>query len=467
MTSIRRWLTLGTLGLFFFMVVVDGSIVTIAVPSISRGLKVDSAQVNLIIVSYLIVISATLLTFGQLGDQIGRTRLFRIGTVVFLLGSLGAGLGPNLELVLAGRFLQGIGAGMTMANSYAIVTDTFPRAVLGRALGIESIFISLGALAGPGLGGLLLSYSSWRAIFLINIPIGLLCLICEWWLFPTTKTRIQPAIDWQGSGWLALVALSFYVAVDSMRQAALITLISLLVFIMASVSFYRTEHRVDKPLLNFEIFKNWLFSRSLVASMMSFIAAYFFTLLAPLYLQTVLNFSNQLTGLLLMVSPLVAIVANPLAGWATDRMSAVRMMQLGMGTLVLAEVGLVLSNGRLEPLVITAISGLLAVGTALFGTSSSTLMMSRVAIEQRGMAGALNSLTREFGMVVGATLASMVYYGKLSIDNASVTTTVAHQSPATLLNAQMVAYAVATGILVVGLWLIRPKRMANADDNRK
>lgn len=467
MTNVRRWLTLCTLGLFFFMVIVDGSIVTIAVPAIAKGLSVDSAQVNLIIVIYLIVISAALLTFGQLGDQIGRIRLFRAGTVVFLLGTLGAGLGPSLRWVLAGRLLQGIGAGMTMANSYAIVTDIFPKEMLGRAFGIESVFISLGALAGPGLGGFLLSYSSWRAIFLVNLPIGFMCLIFEWWAFPTSTKPGKAAIDWIGSGWLVLAAISFYSFANSLMNRPLVALVSLLVIGIASVGFNRAERRVAKPLLNFNIFENRVFSRSLLASMLSFIAAYFFTLLAPLYLQMVLHFSNQLTGLLMMVSPVVAIIANPAAGWATDRIDAVKMMQIGMAILVLAEVCLVFTNGRREPLVIIMISGMIAIGTAAFGTASNTVMMSRIRVEQRGMAGALNSLTREFGMVVGTTLASVVYYGRLSIDNARIITTITNQSPALLLNAQSLAYVVATALLVIGFWLIRPKRIENVDGKTK
>lgn len=141
MTEAKRWLGLGVLGMFFFMVVVDGSIVTIAVPTMAQALQEGTASVNLVISIYLITISALLLPFGQLGDRIGRTRLFQLGTAGFVVGSWLAGAFDVLTWVLIGRVIQAIGASMTMATSYAVVTDLFPPAQLGRAFGIESIFI--------------------------------------------------------------------------------------------------------------------------------------------------------------------------------------------------------------------------------------------------------------------------------------------------------------------------------------
>ena len=162
----KRWLILMTLGLFFFMVIIDGTIVVVAVPTIAQALAVQPSRVNLLLTVYLTTISVCLLFLGQLAEQVGRTRLFIHGTYWFLLGSAVAGLGVNLQLVLAARIVQAVGASMTMATSYAIVADVFPPALLGRALGVESIFISLGALAGPGIGGLILSHLPWGFIFL-------------------------------------------------------------------------------------------------------------------------------------------------------------------------------------------------------------------------------------------------------------------------------------------------------------
>lgn len=168
------------------MVIIDGTIVVVAVPTIASALAVSPSQVNLLLTVYLTTISVCLLFFGQLADQYGRTRLFIWGTYLFLIGSGLAGFGVNFQLILAARVVQAVGASMTMATSYAIVADVFPPAILGRALGIESIFISAGALAGPGIGGLILSQLPWGYIFWVNLPIGVVCLLVEWAVFPRT-----------------------------------------------------------------------------------------------------------------------------------------------------------------------------------------------------------------------------------------------------------------------------------------
>lgn len=311
----HRWLALCTLGLFFFMVIVDGSIVTIAVPAMAASLEVPTSQVNLVIAIYLVGISGLLLTFGQLGDQLGRINLFKWGTLLFTIGSATAALGISFSFVLGGRLIQAVGASMTMANSYAIVTDIFPMAFLGRALGIESIFISLGALAGPGIGGLLLNYLSWHAIFWVNVPLGLACLLIEWFIFPIQKPVVsiqRLKIDWQGTLWLVLAAVSFYFLSSVALTHPVMALLGLIILIGVLVQFILSERHSEKPLLNFRIFTYPLFTRSMLASFMSFIASYFFTLLAPIYLQVILHVTSQLTGLLLMIAPVVALAANQL-----------------------------------------------------------------------------------------------------------------------------------------------------------
>ena len=200
MTALRRWLILVTLGIFFFMVIVDGSIVAIAIPTIAGSLSVITESANLIIAIFLVVISALLLPFGQIGDRWDRNQLFIIGTILFVVGSWLSGLGFHLSVVLLGRLIQAIGAGITMANSYALVTDTFEPQQLGRAFGIESIFISLGALAGPGIGGIILTHLSWHYLFWINIPIGIICILIELLVFPRKKVHASfKNYDWIGT----------------------------------------------------------------------------------------------------------------------------------------------------------------------------------------------------------------------------------------------------------------------------
>jgi MFS family permease len=323
MKAMQRWLGLCVLGMFFFMVVVDGSIVTIAVPTMARALHVGTASVNLVISVYLITISALLLPFGQLGDRIGRTRLFQMGTAGFVIGSWLAGATNELSVVLIGRVIQAIGASMTMATSYAVVTDLFPPEQLGRAFGIESIFISLGALAGPGLGGLILANWGWREIFWVNVPIGVVCLVLSVWTLPKNVSHLQNVrFDWLGVGGLILLAGGFYAVSVLAGRQPVIALAGLAVIGLILWGWLLIEKRQSAPLFEARLLKGETVATPLLASFLSFIAAYAFVLLAPIYLQLVVHLDSRLTGLVLMAGPLAALVANPLAGVLVDHWGA-------------------------------------------------------------------------------------------------------------------------------------------------
>lgn len=161
----NRWLILIILNLFTFMATLDGSIVNIALPVVSRELQLPVAQTEWIVTAYLMTICAAILFFGKLGDIIGKIKIFRLGMMIFTAGSLLCGLSDSLPAIIASRLVQALGASMTMANSQGIVTDIFPGSERGRALGLTGTFVSLGIIAGPSLGGLILSGLGWEYIF--------------------------------------------------------------------------------------------------------------------------------------------------------------------------------------------------------------------------------------------------------------------------------------------------------------
>lgn len=457
MTEAKRWLGLGVLGMFFFMVVVDGSIVTIAVPTMAQALQEGTASVNLVISVYLITISALLLPFGQLGDRIGRTRLFQLGTAGFVAGSWLAGAFDVLTWVLVGRVVQAVGASMTMATSYAVVTDLFPPSQLGRAFGIESIFISLGALAGPGLGGLILATWGWREIFWLNVPIGVVCLIISLWALPKNSPQVKKGVfDWGGAIGLLVLASGFY-AVSTTTQPVWL----LRGFLLLSAGVYlwlRHEKKHSAPLLDLKLLTRNAVGAPLLASFLSFIAAYAFVLLGPIYLQLVVGLDSRVTGLVLMAGPIVALVANPLAGVFVDRFGQSRLMTVGMAVMLVAQLGMVALNGGGEPWWLIAWSILSVVGTALFTTASNTRIMTGVDAQHRGAVGSVNSLARELGMMLGVSLSSAIYYAVLSHAAGHAVVSALHQSLPALILAQRGAYLVAAELLGVALWVLMRKQ---------
>lgn len=175
-TQKNSWWILVSIGMFAFMSNLDSSIVNIAMPIMAKQLHVPMNQIEWVVSSYLIVLTALLLFFGKLGDIYGKVKVFRIGTVIFLLGSFLSGLQINFPFLLVGRFIQGTGAAMTLSNTYGITTSTFGIKERGRAMGFVGTFVALGAIAGPGLGGLILSKLPWGYIFWVNLPIGIIAI---------------------------------------------------------------------------------------------------------------------------------------------------------------------------------------------------------------------------------------------------------------------------------------------------
>ncbi|GEP18863.1 MFS transporter [Pediococcus argentinicus] len=465
MTALRRWLILVTLGIFFFMVIVDGSIVAIAIPTIAGSLSVPTGSANLIIAIYLVVISALLLPFGQIGDRWDRNQLFIIGTILFVVGSWLSGLGFHLSVVLLGRLIQAIGAGITMANSYALVTDTFEPQQLGRAFGIESIFISLGALAGPGIGGIILTHLSWHYLFWINIPIGIICILIELLVFPRKKVHASfKNYDWIGTLLLIIEATIFYIIGAQILTNFILSLILLVAFLFVGALFIQYEKRATEPLLKVSIFSNHTRRNYLLAAFYTFIVSYFFTLLAPLYLQIGLKFSSAFTGELLMVAPLIALVANPLAGFLVDQLNRTSIMKWGLLFLILSQVGLIISNGNHEPTIFILVSILLSIGTALFGTANNTLIMQSAELQERGLVGSLNSLAREFGMILGTTIASFTYYTSISMQTNKSIQSVLGQTLNVIIHGQRVVYIIGLLLfLLAGVAIYKSKEMIKND----
>lgn len=195
----RRWSILIILNLFVFMSTLDGSIVNIALPVISKTLHLPIAQTQWVVSSYLIAICTFILLFGKLGDLFGKIKIFKIGTIIFLIGSLLCGFSSSLPVLVLFRIIQAIGASMTMANSQGIVTEIFPPSERGKALGLIGTFVSLGSIAGPSLGGLLITAFGWEYIFWVNIPIGIIAVALGWRMLPADITFVKAKLDVQGS----------------------------------------------------------------------------------------------------------------------------------------------------------------------------------------------------------------------------------------------------------------------------
>lgn len=336
----KRWMILIVLNIFTFMSTLDGSIVNIALPELSKQLKLPMAQIEWVTTGYLMAICAAILFFGKLGDIVGKIRIFKIGTIVFVIGSMLCGFSLSLPALLASRVIQAIGASMTMANSQGIVTDIFPANERGKALGFIGTFVSLGSIAGPSLGGIMVSTLGWEYIFWVNIPIGVIAILLGWKVLPKDLTRTKSTIDVPGSLLFAIFIISLFAGLLLGQQLGYgdsLIVTSLIVAIVSFIAFLWTELRRKEPLLQLSLFKNPLFSLSILCGFLVFTANFCFNIIAPFYAQNMLNLSPFEAGFLLMLLPICMVVVAPISGALSDKIGSEFLTFAGLVVMVIAQ----------------------------------------------------------------------------------------------------------------------------------
>ncbi|USB34860.1 MFS transporter [Paenibacillus sp. YPG26] len=413
----RRWLILIAVNLFTFMATLDGSIVNIALPEISSKLSLDVAQTEWVATSYLMAICAAVLFFGKLGDHAGKIRIFKIGTVVFLIGSLLCGFSTSLTFLIISRVVQAIGASMTMANNMGIITDIFPANERGRALGLIGTFVSLGSIAGPSIGGVLVSTLGWEYIFWVNLPIGLAAIGLGWKVLPDDLVRSRTRIDLPGSLLFACFIMLLFTGLLLGQQTGYRNgwiIASLAASVAAFLLFLWVEKRSQNPLLQLSLFRNSWFSLSILCGFLVFVAVFCFNILAPFYTQGILQLTPSHAGLLLMLFPVTMVIVAPLSGALSDKIGSELLTFAGLIVNVTALYGMATLHQGSSIGWVGLWTALLGVGNGLFQSPNNSLVMSKVPRTQLGAAGSINSLIRNIGMVVGITVATTTLFSVMS-----------------------------------------------------
>ena len=412
-----RWLILLIVVMVTFMATLDGSIVNVSLPVMAKALKVTTTNIQLVVTSYLIIISATILVFGRFGDIIGKTTVFKFGIALFTIGSLLCGLTHSLPVLIIARVIQGIGAAGCMANSQGIITEVFPANERGKALGLLGTAVALGALVGPALGGFIVDAASWEYIFLINVPIGVITLFYAFKLLPIGHTKPKGKMDGVGAILFMFTIVPLFAALGKGQSIGFkhpLILVSFLVSIVSFIAFVMVEKKTEDPLLQLQIFENKLFSLSIFCGFISFVAIFCTNIIQPFYLQDVMNFSPSHTGLILMVYPLILMVVAPMSGHLSDKIGSEILTFIG---LLFTSIGLLFMSTLNENSTIVSMVifiGIMSFGNGLFQSPNNSLVMSTVPREKLGIAGSVNALIRNLGMVCGIALATTLLYNRMS-----------------------------------------------------
>lgn len=413
----NRGLILINIVLLTFMACLDSSIVNVALPVMADYFSVGMNSISAVVSTYLIAISATVLIFGRLGDIKGTVKIFKIGIVVFTAGSLLCAISNSLELLVVSRIIQAVGAAAYMATNQGIVTRVFPANERGKALGITGSFVALGTLVGPPLGGFIVDAASWEYIFLINIPIGIFAFVMGLKVLPRDEESKKARFDIKGAGLFLLFIISLFAALLSGEQLGFANpaiLAGFALAIAAFILFIRVESREESPLLQLSIFKNRLFSLSILCGFLLFVSMNCSNIILPFYFQDVIKLTPSATGLYMMTYPLVLVVVAPLSGHISDKIGSelltfVGLMIFSLGFFLMATV-----TGSFHPVKLIMIIAVMALGNGMFQSPNNSLIMSSVPRNRVGVAGSINALVRNLGMVVGVSLSTLMLYGVMS-----------------------------------------------------
>lgn len=416
MTSNRRFLSLCVVVVMSFMSALDASIINVALPVLTRELDVPLSSIEWVVAMYVLCICIMLLFFGRMGDVVGKSRVFSFGTLLFTLGSLACGLCHSFLPLVICRGVQGIGASAYMANNYGLITELFPERGRGRALGILAAAVALGTMIGPPIGGAIVSHLPWNCLFWVNIPIGGIVFALGVFYLPE-NTKNNEHIDWQG-GILQGVGMALFFGTFLVAQQTGFARLPVVVAFGAAVLFFALfilrEKRVAQPLLDLSLLGNLLFSLSLLCALISYVCMSAILLLIPFYLMDSIGLSPASAGLFMMISPVIVVILSPICGALSDKVGAERLSAFG---LLLMSCGFVCMS-QLDGQSLVAVAALfvliVSIGQAFFQPANNSVVMSSCPRNKLGIAGSMNSLVRNLGIILGLTIATTVLYGFMS-----------------------------------------------------
>lgn len=390
------------------------SSITIALPRISAELNIPIDLVSWVMLSFLLAVTVLLLMAGRAGDLFGHRVVYLVGFFLFGITSLLCGLAPNFEMLIFGRVLQGVGGSMMMAIGPALLTTTFPVSQRGRVLGIVATATYIGLTIGPPLGGLVISLLSWRWIFILNVPIVLIVLALSVIYLPADDKKSKVSFDAAGAFCLIVGLPFFLLAISRGQQWGWLTyktLGSAAVGLLFLTGFITVEARKDQPLLSLDLFRSPVFSGAVLAAVFNYIALFIQIILLPFYLIEALGIDEKGAGLILSAQPLMMALAASPSGWLSDRIGTRGLAVGGMIILAVGLIGLSTVGQHTGTLVVAFWLALMGLGTGVFISPNTSALMGAASKKKQGVAGGVMAIARNFGMMVGIALATLIYQG--------------------------------------------------------
>jgi len=460
----RKWFVLIAIGMAIFLGTLDGSIVNVALPTLVDEFDTTFSVAQWVVLAYLLTQTTLTLGFGRLGDMIGKKPIFTAGFGIFTIGSVLAGLSPTIGFLIAARVVQAFGAAMIFALGFAITTESFPPSERGKALGINGTTVSLGIMAGPIIGGIILEAMDWRWIFFVNLPIGIIGTITALKFVPNTKPKGKQRFDFAGAGSFFIGLLTFLLGL-TLGQGVGFTdprvLVLFAVSVATLIAFVLIERRVAQPMVNLGLFESRDLTVNLITGFVAFFALSGMIFLVPFYLTDVIGLSPREIGFALGAIPISMGIVAPMSGTLSDRIGSRPVTVAGLALMTIAYgIAAFWLEGATTVVVIVIVGLVVGLGMGIFQSPNNSAILGSVPHDQLGVTSGMLTINRTTASVTGIAILgalwaarTAVYAGAGEVEDAPAAAQAAGLSDTMILAAVLVGFA-----LLLGLWAWRSRQ---------
>ena len=418
-----KWKALGTVAMGMLMASVDFSVTNIAFPTLTRVFQADISRVMWVTLAYILVSISSMLALGKMSELLGRKTVYCLGLSLFSTGLLAGSLAWGVEPLIAARCIQGLGSAMIISCGTAIVTEAFPAGETGRGLGLLGVSVSLGFIVGPVLGGFLLHWLDWRAIFYTRFPVCLLFLVFSLTLLRRDRRTARTArLDIVGALTSSLGMFCFVYGITRVKDSGLaspsvyawsgagVLLLSLFVWL---------ERRAEDPILDFSLFGNRTFRLAGLSLFVMYAAIPPSFLILPFYLMDALQLPPSKVGFLLTANSVANILFGPISGTLSDRFGAERFAVAGSAAATSSLFLMTFFGLETGMAAIVAVLVLYGIGFGMFQSPNSSLIMGSAPRNRLGTASAMLATLRQVGITMGMALAGTVYASRMGLYQSS------------------------------------------------
>ena len=443
-----RWV-LASLALSMLLSSLGISIPIVALPTLAQAFTASFPEVQWIIIAYLLAITIMIVSVGRLGDIMGHRRVLLAGIFLFTVASILCGVAPTLWMLIAARAVQGLGAAILMVLTVALVRETVPKERTGSAMGLLGTMSAIGTALGPSLGGVLIAGPGWRTIFFIMVPLGILNFLLVHRYLPVHAQKAK--IDRNGFDKLGTLLLGLTLAAYALAMTVggghfdRLNMVLLLAAVLGGGLFVLAEARVASPLIRLAAFRNAVLSASLAMNALVSTVMMATLVVGPFYLSRALGLDAALVGLVMSIGPIISALSGVPAGRIVDRLGAPFMVIVGLIGMAAGSFALSVLPATFGVAGYMAAIAVLTPGYQLFQAANNTAVMMDVHPDQRGVISGMLSLSRNLGLITGASFMGAVFAF------ASMTTDITTAHPEAVATGMRITFAVAGVLIVVAL----------------